>query len=198
LLIGGKIVKPPLQEGEVCGADDAKSIISFSIPFCLLSHAMSLNHRSTRSGRVILVLIGCALLSGCFRVGGPGNGVVPPARPPSLDAYYSRTGLTYSSVKEDIAKITDDFTMRHLVVTTDAGPMTIDFYQGKKPSDDLVFVFPVLGGKLIFEQHVAEYLAEHGVDCSARTLSVIGWRSISLRENSQNEILERLGSAVVA
>jgi hypothetical protein len=108
----------------------------------------------------------CVAVSGCFRVGGPGNGAVPPARPPSLEAYYSHTGLTYSSFKEDVGKITDEFTMRHLVVTTDAGPMTIDFYQGKKPSDDLVFVFPVLGGKLIFEHHIAEYLAGHGIDAA--------------------------------
>ena len=106
-----------------------------------------------------------ATLSGCFRLSGNSWYGGPPERPAAMESYYAPQ-KPYGGFREDIEKTTDDYTLKHISIDSYAGPIVIDFFQGKQPSDSLVLVFPVLGGKNFIEKHFARYLVESGVDAA--------------------------------
>jgi len=114
--------------------------------------------------RVVLVL-GCLVSAGCFRLSGNSDYIGPPTRPAEMDQYY-RPKRPYGSFREEIERATDDYTHKHITIDSYSGPIVIDFFQGKVPSDSLVLVFPVLGGKNFIEKHFARYLIESGVDAA--------------------------------
>ncbi len=89
----------------------------------------------------------------------------PPKRPAAMTAYYQPTS-SYGSFRDEIIQTTDTYTLHHYTIESYAGPIVIDYFQGKKLSDNLVLVFPVLGGKNFIEKHIAKYLVESGFDAA--------------------------------
>lgn len=105
------------------------------------------------------------VISGCFRVSGNSFYEGPPERPQSMDDYYS-PAQSYSGFREEIERVTDTYTQKRITIDSYAGPIQVDYFQGKVPSDSLVLVFPVLGGKNFIEKHMARYFVESGLDAA--------------------------------
>lgn len=123
--------------------------------------------------------------SGCFRLSANSSYAGPPARPTEMDTYY-RPLKPYGSFREEILQTTADYTHKHVTIDSYAGPIIVDFFQGKKATDSLVLVFPVLGGKNFIEKHFARYLVESGVDAA------IVNRSNEFKDPSKFEQLEEI------
>ena len=104
--------------------------------------------------RTLFVLMLC-VLSGCFRLSGDSWYEGPPPRPASMSMYYQPTS-SYGSFRDEILQTTDNYTLHHYTIDSYAGPIVIDFFLGKKFSENLVLVFPVLGGKNFIEKHIAK------------------------------------------
>jgi hypothetical protein len=114
--------------------------------------------------RIIFLLILLAS-AGCFRLSGDSWYDGPPARPAAMEAYYKPTAA-YGDFRTEILQSTDLYTLKHISIESYAGPIVIDYFEGRKPSDTLVLVFPVLGGKNFIEKHIAKYLVEAGFDAA--------------------------------
>lgn len=111
-----------------------------------------------------LLLWVCMSASGCFTVPMVEDYEGPPARPAYFEEYYGKAegygAFTIETVREE-----RDFTVKKIVVQSAAGDITMDYYQQDLPSDDLVFVFPVLGGrKNMIAGYFADYFARKGYD----------------------------------
>jgi hypothetical protein len=111
------------------------------------------------------LFLGLILQTGCFRVSGSTKALPLPERPAAMLDYYSVDG-SYRGYREEITTSEGSYVVKHISVDSPVGPILIDYFQSSKPSDSLVFVFPVLGGKNIFEKHLAEYLAGSGIDAA--------------------------------
>jgi len=111
----------------------------------------------------------CAFLSvalaGCFRLSGNSWYGGAPERPEAMERYY-KPEKPYGGFREEIEKTTDDYTLKRITIESYAGPIVVDYFQGTTPSDALVLVFPVLGGKNFIEKHIARYLVESGIDAA--------------------------------
>jgi hypothetical protein len=105
------------------------------------------------------------VLSGCFRVSGNSFYEGPPERPHLMDEYYTPE-RSYSGFREEIEQVTDAYTHKRITIDSYAGPIQVDYFQGKVQSDSLVLVFPVLGGKNFIEKHMARYFVESGFDAA--------------------------------
>jgi hypothetical protein len=57
-------------------------------------------------------------------------------------------------------------TISEITIESEAGQIIVDYYQSPQKSQDLVLVFPLLGGKPIVSQHFAEYFAENKIDAA--------------------------------
>ena len=114
--------------------------------------------------RAALTLV-CIAANGCFRLSGNSFYDGPPERPAKMEEYY-RPIKPYGAFREEIERTTEDYTHKRITIDSYAGPIVVDFFQGTKPSDSLVLVFPVLGGKNFIEKHFARYLVESGVDAA--------------------------------
>jgi hypothetical protein len=114
---------------------------------------------------LLLVIISTGL-SGCFKLSSSAAYIAPPPeRPDSMQRYY-QPQHPYGGFREEILKTTNDYTLKHITIDSYAGPIVLDYFQGKKQSDSLVLVFPVLGGKNFIENHFARYLVESGFDAA--------------------------------
>lgn len=80
----------------------------------------------------------------------------------------------------------EHFDLRQITLETDAGTTTIDFYQQHIASDELIFVFPVLGGRPIISTHFARFFAENGFN------TAIVHRSNEFKDPENFEHLEEL------
>lgn len=87
----------------------------------------------------------------------------PKVRPLELEQYYS-VGDSYRDYLDEILLRTDSYTVKRIEIETDFGRIRVDFFQRKRPSDHLIFVFPVKGGSNLFSNYFARYFAEHGLD----------------------------------
>lgn len=114
----------------------------------------------------VAVLVLVSLLSGCLRISRNHSYPGPPSRPSELTEYYSVGSESYSGFREEILSTTEDYVWKHISIDSPAGPIVVDYFDTGKKSDDLVFVFPVLGGKLFIETHIAKYFAENGIDAA--------------------------------
>ena len=106
-----------------------------------------------------------ALLSGCFRVSGDSWYEGPPPRPAAMEEYYKPTSV-YGNFRTEIVQDTEEYTLKHITIESYAGPIVVDYFEGREKSDHLVLVFPVLGGKNFIEKHIAKYLVESGFDAA--------------------------------
>ncbi len=89
----------------------------------------------------------------------------PSPRPAAIEQYYGRNG-DYGTFKEEFIIKESAYTLKKISIESSAGPITIDYYQRPQASENIVLVFPVLGGKPIIENYFAEYIAEHGFDAA--------------------------------
>lgn len=105
------------------------------------------------------VLTGCVSLPLDYKYRGPAD------RPASLDTYYSK-GKSVVGHKEREVQLKKEFTLREIVINSEHGDITIDYYDTGKKNDDLILVFPLLGGKPIVSSHFAGYFAERGLDAA--------------------------------
>jgi hypothetical protein len=125
-------------------------------------------------------------LSGCFKLSSSAAYIAPPPeRPEAMQRYY-QPQRPYGGFREEILKTTADYTLKHITIDSYAGPIVLDYFQGKKPSDSLVLVFPVLGGKNFIENHFARYIVESGFDAA------IVNRSNEFKDPSKFEQLEEI------
>ncbi|MBP9837655.1 MAG: hypothetical protein KBC84_02975 [Proteobacteria bacterium] len=106
---------------------------------------------------ILLILQSCAII--------PQNKYLKEqiARPASINEYYNyNKEKPYNSAKESLVIDKKYYEHKLLEMETDYGKVDIDFYKLKEPSEDLIFIFPILGGKSIIEGYFAKYFAEHG------------------------------------
>lgn len=116
--------------------------------------------------RSLLVFLISCILSACSVLPLDPNYKGPVPRGPEIDAYYSR-GNSYSSFNEVVLAEKPNYVQKRITLETAAGQLTIDFFQRQVEStDDLVLVFPLLGGKNHIADHFADYFAEHGFDAA--------------------------------
>jgi hypothetical protein len=123
--------------------------------------------------------------SGCFRLTASSSYKGPPERPAEMESYY-RPERPYGSFREEIERVTPDYTHKHITIDSYSGPIVVDYFQGNKRTDSLVLVFPVLGGKNFIEKHFARYLVESGVDAA------IVNRSNEFKDPTKFEQLEQI------
>ena len=105
------------------------------------------------------------VLSGCFRVSGDSWYEGPPPRPEAMEQYYKPESAS-GNFRTEIVQDSDLYTLKHITIESYAGPIVVDYFEGREKSDHLVLVFPVLGGKNFIEKHVAKYLVESGFDAA--------------------------------
>jgi hypothetical protein len=108
-----------------------------------------------------VVIIG--LLSSCALIPQNPHYAGPPERPTEIDAYYSK-GISFTGFDEQVVSKMKNYTHKRILIESEAGQIKIDFYQRAEQSKDLIFVFPVLGGKNILADYFARYFARHGFD----------------------------------
>jgi hypothetical protein len=82
-----------------------------------------------------------------------------------MEEYYKPTAA-YGDYRTEILQDTEHYTLKHITIESYAGPIVIDYFEGRQKSDHLVLVFPVLGGKNFIEKHIAKYLVESGFDAA--------------------------------
>jgi hypothetical protein len=111
----------------------------------------------------IIYLFLLCYLSACYSVPLDPKYSGPTPRPPEIETYYARKG-PYGDFTEEILVKERGYTHKKIILQSNAGQITIDYFQQAKISDGVIFVFPVLGGKPIFESYFAKYFAEHGLD----------------------------------
>ena len=102
-------------------------------------------------------------LSGCFGMPIDPNYVGPKQRPASLEEYYGKNG-TYGEFTVETLRSESEYELRKIVVQSGSGPFEIHYYQRPEASENIVLVFPVLGGKPVIESYFADYFAAHGMD----------------------------------
>lgn len=103
------------------------------------------------------------LTSGCMILPQNPNYEGPAPRPPSLDQYYDHS-VSFDSFDDRIVKVRRAYTIRDITLKTLYGPVVVRYFQRPKLSPNLVFVFPILGGKNTIEEYFAEHFAENGFD----------------------------------
>lgn len=111
------------------------------------------------------LLISASVLTGCAVIPGDIDYKGPPPRPQSVVDYYNYDSKhPYSNWTEEVKKKRERYTMKEVVIDTTFGQVTVDYYQRKEPTTDLILIFPILGGKHLIESHFARYFALRGFD----------------------------------
>lgn len=116
-------------------------------------------------GRALILVLLSSLLAGCLSLPLDNKYKGPQVRPPELDQYYSK-GNSYTSANERVIKQKKEYSLSEIKIGSEYGEITIDYYDTPGSEEDLVLVFPLLGGKPIVSTHFAQYFAEHGIDAA--------------------------------
>lgn len=138
-----------------------------------------------RASAILCLAISAITASGCFAVGMNSDYSGPVPRAADVDQYYSR-GDSYSGFKEEVKAELEEMTIKHIKIASAYGEIKVDFYQRKEPSDDLVLVFPMLGGKNVVVDYFADYFAKRGFD------SAIIHRNDDFKDPSRFHEIEKL------
>ncbi|WKZ56197.1 MAG: hypothetical protein QY326_05520 [Bdellovibrionota bacterium] len=113
--------------------------------------------------RILLVASLC-LLSGCFTIPMGTDYAGPEAMPAELAAYYSQ-GSSYQRFREVPIEDEKDFVIKRITIESEFGTASVDYFEQKyRTSDELILVFPVLGGKNTIAHYFADYFARNGYD----------------------------------
>ena len=108
-------------------------------------------------GLLVLLTTGCASFPQGVHYYGP------PQRPLSVETYYKvkDDSVTYSNT---VVRTEKDFTLNRMHMDTYLGPCVVDYFQRHEVSENIILVFPILGGKNALADYFAEYFADRGFD----------------------------------
>ena len=101
------------------------------------------------------------LCTACVRLPISSSYAGPPERPVDLLEYYA-VGESYNTFEVETSAKNKHYQLKRITAETMYGQITIDYFDTGDKSDDLIFVFPVLGGKYIFSKYFADYYARKG------------------------------------
>jgi len=87
----------------------------------------------------------------------------PEPRPDQLDQYYDHS-TSFTSFRDEIKRDKKRYTQRRIRLETIYGPITLDYFQRHSLTQDVILIFPILGGKNTFENYFAQYFMDHGYD----------------------------------
>lgn len=124
-------------------------------------------------------------LTGCFVVPGNRHYEGPDPRPKELFVRYGYSE-PYALLRHEVIAERDEYTVHQITLGTEAGETILDYYQNKTPNEELIFVFPVLGGRPLMSRYFAGYFAAHGFDCA------IVHRSNEFKDPNNFERIEQL------
>lgn len=113
--------------------------------------------------RVLFIVVVCLSFSGCFSARLNPDYTGPSVRPPELDKYYSR-GKSYTSFTEELIRHDEKYDLKKIHIQSAEGEIVVDYYQRHRSDPNLVFVFPLLGGKNIVADYFAQYFVEYDFD----------------------------------
>jgi hypothetical protein len=113
--------------------------------------------------RVAVILAFASALGACAFIPQSPHYAGPPQRPAELEQYYSK-GTSYTGFQEQTISVMKNYTHKRILIDSDSGQLKIDYFARPKTSKELIFVFPVLGGKNIIADYFARYFARHGFD----------------------------------
>lgn len=115
----------------------------------------------------LIMVLNTVLLCGCVRFSKIGSYREPLKTPKGILDYYDKKG-SYSSYELHSVLPFKNYSVKRYIIYTEFGQSTVDFFSTeaarKKKTDNLVFVFPILGGKNIIENYFADYFARRGID----------------------------------
>lgn len=118
-----------------------------------------------RGPRVLYLLAALCLLSACAVIPGDTKYPGPPPRPQNVLDYYDYSAVQpYTAVSEQVVTEKPKYVHKRLIIGSEHGSITIEHYKRRQPTKNLVFIFPVLGGKLQVEGYFAKYFAQRGFD----------------------------------
>jgi hypothetical protein len=103
-------------------------------------------------------------LTGCVFIPRPLGYKGPEPRPEFVQQYYQNADARVLSATVKVIKNREEYTEKEITICTTMGDVVVDLFQQHEKNDDLIFVFPVLGGKYMFERYFARYFAERGFD----------------------------------
>jgi len=103
------------------------------------------------------------MATGCASLPQGANYPGPARRTASVEGYYrvQDESVAYS---ESVVRTEQDYTLKTIELETYLGPSKVDYFQRHEPSDSIIFVFPILGGRNALSNYFAEYFAKHGFD----------------------------------
>ncbi len=119
---------------------------------------------SLRNFSVILLFV-ILLSSGCAFIPGDRSYKGPEERPVLLESYYDR-GSSYSGYAVEAIEGAKEYNARRFTIQTAYGDSVVDLFESGEKRDDLVLVFPLLGGKNDVVDHFAKYFADQGFDAA--------------------------------
>ncbi len=102
-------------------------------------------------------------LTGCFRSTIGFNYQGPTKRPADLEDYYSQQE-SFHTFSEEFLETSGGITKKRILIQSAFGEITVDYFATSEKNEDLVLVFPILGGRNKFANHFANYFTEHGYD----------------------------------
>ncbi len=105
------------------------------------------------------------ILVGCVSIPLSSKYKEPVERPANLEEYYSK-GKSFGIYTEKVISTNDKVNQLELRVASQYGEILIDYFDHESKSDDLILVFPLLGGKPIVSTHFAKYFSDHGIDAA--------------------------------
>ena len=117
------------------------------------------------AGIKIAVSFSLLLFTGCYSASLKPDYAGPAERPATINEYYD-TSCFYQSVNKEIVREERDFKVERIKIATEHGEIVVDYFKNDKRSDDLVLVFPIMGGKNILANYFAEYFVEDGIDAA--------------------------------
>lgn len=120
---------------------------------------------SIRRAQIVLFVIIAISNFGCYSTRLNSHYHGPQIRPPQIEEYYDRSG-SYSAYEERVLRSEKKYTLKEITLQTKFGPTVVHYFARKKKSDDLILVFPLLGGKNIIADYFADYFAERGFDAA--------------------------------
>jgi hypothetical protein len=113
--------------------------------------------------RFLICILFISQLSACAYIQHDGDYLGPVERPISIEDYYS-VGSSYSSFEIEEIEKTKYYSLQRVKIQTEYGEIVVDYHERFQKSDDLIFVMPVLGGRNIFANYIADYMAKGGFD----------------------------------
>jgi hypothetical protein len=133
----------------------------------------------------LLAVLSLCLFAGCFSfpLGAGYRG--PVERPGSLEQYYT-VEQSYQDYLEELIWETEHFNVVRYDIETNLGTVTVDYFRRPIPGEELIFVYPILGGRNKFANYFAAYFARYGFD------TAVVHRSKEFKDPENFELLETI------